>query len=240
MPTEATIPVGWDELEELQLHLAALTPAQWTPSEEVLLGGCFVCFERGGRGSGAAGDRGWTAAVTMRSSNVLCMSVVEGKAGAPYAPGFLTAREGNLLASAVNGLTRRPEVLLVNATGRDHPRRAGLALHIGWALDVPSVGVTDRPLVGRGEEPEQERGDRAPLELDGEQLGWWVRTRRSARPLVVSPGWRTDLETAWVVVMKAVRRARTPEPIRQARRLARTARARGVGSAGEGFSPDRS
>lgn len=240
MPTETTLPVEWNELEELQLHLAALSPEQWEPSVDMILAGCFVCFERGGRGSGAAGDRGWAGAVTMRGAKILDESVVSGEAGAPYVPGFMAARERKLLASALDSLSRRPDVLLVNATGRDHPRRADLALHLGWALEVASVGVTDRPLVGSGEEPGPERGDRAPLEADGQQLGWWVRTRRDARPLVVSPGWRTDLETAFEVLMRAVRRARTPEPIREARRLARTARARGVTSARQELKPPRS
>ena len=149
-----------------------------------------------------------------------------GEAGAPYGPGLLAAREGALLEATVRALPRLPDVLLVNATGRDHPRRAGLALHIGWVLDLPTVGVTNRPLVASGDHPAPRAGSRAPLRIDGEQVGWWVRTRTRAQPVAVSPGWRTGLDTVLEVVKMAGVLARTPEPIRQARRLARSARSR--------------
>ena len=73
-----------------------------------------------------------------------------GPAGGPYLPALLALREGPLLEQAVRALPIAPEVLVVNATGRDHPRRAGLALHLGAVLGVPTVGVTTRPLVAEG------------------------------------------------------------------------------------------
>src|SRR5439155_270280 len=76
-----------------------------------------------------------------------------GFGGAPSAPGLLALREGSMLAAAVEALEARPDVLLVDATGRDHPRRAGLALHLGAVLDVPTIGVTHRPLRATGPEP---------------------------------------------------------------------------------------
>jgi deoxyribonuclease V len=129
-----------------------------------------------------------------------------------------------VLEAAVRDLPR-PDVLLVDATGRDHPRRAGLALHLGAVLDIPTAGVTHRPLVARGEWPEARRGAWTPLILDGEAVGAWLRTSARARPLAVHAAWRTDVETAVEVVLAACGRHRTPEPLRHARRLARTARA---------------
>ncbi|MGH2953439.1 MAG: endonuclease V [Solirubrobacterales bacterium] len=152
-------------------------------------------------------------------------TVVRGKAGAPYEPGLLALREGRLLEAAVRALPGQPEVVIANATGRDHPRGAGLALHLGAALDLASVGVTDRPLLAEGTEPGPRRGATSPLLLDGAEVGRLLRTRVGVRPLVVHPGWRTDLGTAVSVVLAAIRRARTPEPLRQARREARRARA---------------
>ena len=213
-------------LEALQQELADLRPQPWKPSVGVTTGGCFVCFGRGGEGSGAADDRGWAAAVVMEWRRLVASSEIVSEAGASYLPGLLAAREGELLESAVRALPRLPDVLLVNATGRDHPRRAGLALHIGWVLDLPTVGVTHRPLVASGDQPAPKAGSRAPLWIDGEQVGWWLRTRSQARPVAVSPGWRTGLDTVLEVVKIAGARARTPEPIRQARRLARSARSR--------------
>ncbi len=180
-----------------------------------------MCFGRGGSGVGAAGDRGWAAAAVPATG---AEAVVEGVAGAPYRPGLLAAREGPLLDLAVRALARFPDVLLVNAVGRDHPRRAGLALHLGWVLDLPTVGVTHRPLVAVGDWPEDTAGATAPLVVDAEQVGAWVRTRPGARPLAVSAGWRTDVGTAVDVVLASVGRVRTPKPIRRARELARRAR----------------
>jgi deoxyribonuclease V len=92
-------------------------------------------------------------------------------------------------------------------------------------LDLPSVGVTDRPLLAEGAPVAPERGASSPLLLHGAQVARLLRTRAGARPLVVHPGWRTDLDTAAALVLAAVRRARTPEPLRRARREARQARA---------------
>ncbi|HEX2104241.1 MAG TPA: endonuclease V, partial [Solirubrobacteraceae bacterium] len=170
---------------------------------------------------GAAGDTGWAAAATTAGDR----AVVEGRAGAPYVPGLLALREGPLLEAAVRALEQRPDVLLVDATGRDHPRRAGLALHLGAVLDLPTVGVTHRPLAAAGAWPEAERGAHAPLVLDGETVGAWLRVAPRRRPLAVHAAWRTDVATAIEIVLRATGRARTPEPLRRARHAARLARA---------------
>ena len=211
------------ELIAHQRELAALRPALWTPMRDTAIGGCFMCFDRGGQGS--TGDGGWAAAVVVGvEGHTTAESVTVGMAGAPYGPGLLALREGPLLEAAVTGLGERPGVLLVNATGRDHPRRAGLALHLGGVLGVPTVGVTHRPLAADGPVPAGRRGGRTPLWIGDEQVGWWLRTRARARPVAVSPGWRIGLDESTDVVLLAAREARTPEPIRRARRLARTAR----------------
>jgi deoxyribonuclease V len=214
-------PATTAELVERQRRLARATPPHWTPGEGTLaVAGCFVCFPRGPSGPGAAGDRAWAAAVLGEDE-----AVVEGVAGAPYEPGLLALREGALLEAAVRGLRGRPDVLLVDATGRDHPRRAGLALQLGAVLDLSTVGVTHRPLLAAGEWPEDEPAARRPLVLGGELVGYWLRTRRGRRPLAVHAAWRTDADTAAEVVTRSTRGARTPEPLRRARRLARLARA---------------
>jgi deoxyribonuclease V len=136
---------------------------------------------------------------------------------------LLALREGPLLEAAVRALAEPFDVLLVNATGRDHPRRAGLAVHLGAVLELPTVGVTHRPLLATGAWPGDTRGSTAPLELDGELVGHWVRTRAGTRPLAVHAAWRTDPELATRLVLDQCR-TRTPEPLRQARRVARRAR----------------
>jgi deoxyribonuclease V len=218
------------ELVELQIDLAARRPPPWRPpAGRPLTAGCFVCFAPGVRGRGRAGEPAFAAAALMRANRGLVATVVViGEAGWPYQPGFLALREGPVLEAAVKALPQRPEVLIVNAGGRDHPRGAGVALHLGAALELPSVGVTDRPLLAEGPPPGAERGTTSPLMLDGSEVARSLRTRAGARPVVVHPGWRTDLDTAVAVTAKATRRARTPEPLRRARAAARAARAGGT------------
>jgi deoxyribonuclease V len=208
-----------EELIEEQRRLAALRPHPRRFDLGARVGGCFVCFERGESGPGSAGDRAWAAAVLRRDS-----AVVRGAAGAAYEPGLLALREGPLLEASVRALREPPDVLVVDATGRDHPRRAGVAVHLGAILDLPTVGVTHRPLAAEGEWPPDERGARSPLLIDGELVGYWLRTRAGTRPLAVHAAWRTHPDTAAEVVLAACR-VRTPEPLRRARQLAREARA---------------
>jgi deoxyribonuclease V len=162
--------------------------------------------------------------VVVAGRDVLAQRVTLGAAGATYVPGLLALRAGPLMEQAVRALPTLPEVLLVDATGRDHPRGAGLAIHLGAQLGLPTVGVTHRPLLAAGEWPADRRGATSPLTLDGVTVASWMRTRAGVRPLVVHPGWRTDLAAALEVVARTTARHRTPEPLRRARRLARRAR----------------
>jgi deoxyribonuclease V len=209
-----------EELRAAQAELARAAPTPRRIGPEALVGACFVCSIRGKRGAGEAGDPAWAAAALTDGR----IAVVEGRAGAPYGPGLLALREGPLLEAAVRALSQPPDVLIVDATGRDHPRRAGLALHLGAMLEVPSLGVTHRPLTASGDWPGDERGARTPLRIGNEIVGCWLRTRPGTRPLAVHAGWRVDVDTAAEIVL-AHSRWRTPEPLRLARRAARTARA---------------
>lgn len=221
-------PSSADELQELQRRLAGLAPAPWRPGPgELRVGGCWTCFPRGQTGPGAAGDPAWSAAALLAGNRVVARRVAPGATRAGYVPGLLALRLGPLLDQVVRLLPQPPDVLLVDGTGRDHPRGAGLALHLGAELDVPTVGVTHRPLIASGDWPPDVTGAESPLVLDNHVAAAWLRTRPGTRPLVVHPGWRTDLDTALDVVRRAAVR-RTPEPLRVARQAAREARA-GVG-----------
>jgi deoxyribonuclease V len=218
-------PVSADDLIREQQRLAALSPPLWRMGAEVDVGGCFVCFPRGYEGEGAAGDPAWVAAVVVRGGQPVAHVVIRTRAAAPYRRGLLALREGPALEEALRALPRVPDVLLVNASGRDHPRRAGLAVHLGARLDLPTVGVTDRPLVASGPWPGPDRGATSPLRVGDEVVAYWVRTQPGVRPVVAHAAWRTDPQTAVQVVLHTATVARTPEPLRLARRLARAARA---------------
>lgn len=160
-----------------------------------------------------------------QATDVEMQAVVADRVPAGYSPGFLALREGPILAQAVSRLAPAPDVLLVDATGLDHPRGAGLAVHLGAVVGLPTIGVTHRPLVAAGETPQLTRGQMAPLLLAGREVGHWVCTRSGARPVVAHAGWRTDpLTAARVVLLTSTPAARTPVPLQEARRVAREAR----------------
>ena len=215
----------------MQEALGRLAPPPWQPPgalHTLRIAGCFICFGRGEPRDG--GELGVAGAAVCRGRRVLAATAVHGSVGAAYVPFLLALREGPLLEAAVRALPRTPplipDVLVVNASGRDHPRRAGLAVHLGAVLDLPTVGLTNRPLVASGGWPPDERGATAPFYLDGTVVGHWLRTRAGAKPVAVHAAWRTDPESAVEVVLASIRRARTAEPLRRARTLARATRSR--------------
>lgn len=215
-----------EELTRVQLELAEAKPEPWRPAcaAELRVGGAFVCFERGRVGPGAHGDHAWAGAAVTQGQLLRAETVLEGSAGAPFLSGWLALREGPLLADVVRRLALLPEVLLVDATGRDHPRRAGLALQLGQVLDLPTIGVTRRPLIALGGLPGASAGCKAPLELDAELVGYVLRPTPSSQPIIVHAAWRTSPEVAAEVVMACLGGRRTPEPLRRARQAAREAR----------------
>src|SRR5712691_6863151 len=129
-----------------ELASAAWTP--WRPLGRFSVGACYACFSQAEPGRGQADDIGWAAAALGEETAATSAVSPEG-----YEAGMLALREGPLLEAAVRGLGELPDVLLVDATGRDHPRRAGLALQLGAVLDLPTVGLTDRPLLAHADEP---------------------------------------------------------------------------------------
>lgn len=214
-----------DELAREQERLAALAPERWEPPAggPLRVGACAAVFGRAG-----ADGAGWAAAIAMEGVEVVASAAHAAPIAAPFEPGLLALREGPLLEAVCRKLPLRPDVLLVAAAGRDHPRRAGLALHLGAVLEVPTVGVTDDPLAASGDDPGPEWAARATLELGGEGVGYRVRTRKGTKPIVAHAAWRTSPELAAEIALGATWLARWPEPLREARRLARELRDRGA------------
>ncbi len=227
-------PTTPEALLEEQRLLSERTPPAWRFDREVLIGGCFVCFAEDPEALAAGAEPAWAAAVTFEAGRRVAASLVEGATPARYEPGLLALRAGPLLAAAVASLSPAPDVLLVNATGRDHPRRAGLALHLGAVLDLPTVGVTDRPLLattGAPVDAPEVPAEAGSLRLDGVDVGALVQVGPGSRGVWVHAAWRTDVATAKAVVGSVTGPARTPVPLREARRIARSARAAAQGAA---------
>jgi len=228
-------PADLAALEREQHRIASLTPSPWRPGSGPLhAGGAFVAFARGQQGPGRAGDHAFVGAAATSDATEIARAVVEGSAPSPYRPGYLAAREGALLEAGLRSLLAlQPaiDVVLIDATGRDHPRRAGLALHLGALLDIPTIGVTHRPLLASGPEPAASAGSSTELVLNGELVGRWLRTQTGVKPVAVHAAWRTDASSAVEIVQRVTAGARTPEPLRLARMAAREARARSEAAA---------
>ena len=136
----------------------------------------------------------------------------------PYVPGLLSFREIPLLLRAFGKLTRRPDLILADAHGWAHPRRAGMACHLGLVLDTPTIGCAKSVLIGDYEMPRAERGSKSPLRDGKEQIGVALRSRTGVRPIFVSCGHRVSLRTAVHLVLACCDGYRIPKPQREADR----------------------
>ncbi len=144
----------------------------------------------------------------------------ERPAAFPYIPGLLSFRELPAILAALERLSAPPDLILCDGHGYAHPRRFGLACHLGVLSGIPTIGVAKRILVGRHDPVPDVRGAWRPL-LDGEEtIGAALRAREGVRPIYVSIGHRISLETAIAWVMRCLTRYRLPEPTRAAHRLA--------------------
>lgn len=153
------------------------------------------------------------------TGDVLEEHVATGPLRFPYVPGLLSFREAPTVLAALRRLRQRPDALLVDGHGLAHPRRFGIACHVGLLADLPSVGCAKSRLVGRHREPGLRRGARAALVHEGERIGTVLRTRDGVRPIFVSIGHRFDLPAAERLVLRCATGHRLPEPTRLADRL---------------------
>jgi len=179
------------------------------------IAGTDVGFERGGRITRAA-----VAVLSFPGLQLIDHAVVRRPTRFPYVPGLLSFREVPSLLAALARLRVRPQLILCDGQGIAHPRRCGLASHLGLACGIPTIGVAKTRLVGEHEEPPRSRGGWAPLVEAGETIGAVLRTRDDVKPLYVSVGHKVGLATAIRFVMACVTKYRLPETTRWAHRLA--------------------
>jgi deoxyribonuclease V len=140
----------------------------------------------------------------------------------PYIPGLLSFREGPAIIDALEKLAPKPDLLIFDGHGVAHPRRLGIASHIGLLVDIPSIGCGKSRLCGQHREPGRPRGSHVPLTDKGETIGAVLRTRVGIKPVFVSVGHGIDLETSIQYVLACCRGYRLPETTRQAHRIAAT------------------
>jgi deoxyribonuclease V len=164
----------------------------------------------------------WAAAAVLDFGSLqpLDYAVAETPVAFPYVPGLLAFREGPCVLEALQRLQVWPDLFIFDGHGLAHPRRIGLASHMGVILDHPSIGCAKSRLIGTHDQPGNVVGDWSPLCDKGEAIGAVVRSRPGVKPLYVSIGHRVDLDTAIDIVLRSLGKYRLPETTRHAHRLA--------------------
>ena len=208
----------------LQHRLRSKVVRLGRPRQVRHVAGTDVGFERGGGITRAA-----VAVLTFPGLELADYAVVRQPTRFPYVPGLLSFREIPALLAALARLSVQPDLLLCDGQGIAHPRRFGIASHLGVYCGMPAIGVAKSRLVGEHGAPMQRRGAWVPLRDRGETIGAVLRTKPHTQPVFVSIGHRISLPLAVRYVMACTTKFRLPETTRWAHRLA----------SGEGASKDR-
>jgi len=201
-----------EELVKIQQRVAKLVKQKDCFKRLERVAGCDISFARG--------DLAYAACVVLdyRTLEVQGERVKRVKVKFPYIPTFLAFRELDGMLKAVQGVDA--DVYMVGAQGLAHPRRAGLASHLGVVIDKPTLGVAKSRLVGEAKTPADRRGACTLLKDRGETVGAVVRSKENSKPVYVSVGHKLTLKTAIGIVLSTTRGYRLPEPIRAAHNLA--------------------
>jgi deoxyribonuclease V len=196
---------------EIQLELASQISRAGKVLNPKMIAGVDVSVNRFA-GTGTA------AVVVLRypEMEVVETGLVTEKVEFPYVPGLLTFREAPLILAAFEKLTMTPDLVIVDGQGIAHPRRIGLAAHIGLCIEIPTIGCAKSRLIGEYEEPANEKGSYAELMDNEEVIGAVVRTRVGVKPVYISIGHKIDLPSAIEWSLKCCRGYRLPEPTRLA------------------------
>lgn len=210
VPFETAADAAHAERIQDELRRRLVLPASPIPRPETVTG-LDISYAVGSR-------RAVAAAVTVSLDDLWVRetAVAEGAITFPYVPGLLAFREMPLLLEVLGKLKTRPEVVMCDGYGLAHPRRFGIACHLGVLLDLPTFGVGKTEFIGTYPEPGPRRGDWAPFHEDDEVLGNSVRTQTEVKPVYVSVGHRIALADATGLAVALSTHFRVPEPTRQA------------------------
>lgn len=206
------------ELIQHRLAQQLILKDKFTDERDIrLVAGGDVAYEKDGQMLVAA-----VVVLELKSFTVVEQVVCAGRVEFPYVPGFLSFREGPVLLMAIRRLKTEPHVFLFDGQGIAHPRRLGIASHLGVLLDRPAIGCAKSHLFGSYEEPGKQKGAFSLIrDRFGDAVGLVLRTKDNTRPVFVSPGHRVSVAMAGRIVLRCVSKYRLPEPIRQAHIRAR-------------------
>jgi deoxyribonuclease V len=206
----------------IQQRLAAMVRVRPPTTRIRLVAGVDASFSRDGTRCIAAAVV-WDVDVGSAVEQRLAIQPVR----FPYVPGLLSFREAPAIIAALRKLRCEPDAIMCDAHGLAHPRRFGLACHVGVLCRRPTIGCAKSVLVGEFTVPKPERGARTALRDRGERIGTVLRTRSRVKPIFVSVGHRVDLRTAERIVLACATGYRLPEPTRRADRVVAAFRALG-------------
>jgi deoxyribonuclease V len=209
-----TLPTSPTQAVELQKQLRQAVRIEPLPHEPRWIAGADISYQRFSKVAHAA-----FIVLDAKTLRPVATSHAVAEMPFPYIPGLLSFREIPPLLEAWEKLKFTPDVLVVDGQGIAHPRRLGIASHLGLILDIPTIGCGKSRLIGRFENPGDQPGNFAPLIDRGEVIGAVLRTKLKTNPIFVSPGHRVTLEDSLRILISCVRGYRIPEPTRQAHLL---------------------
>jgi len=205
----------WDlpykEAVETQNRLASQVRFTAMKKKPEIIAGLDCAFSRDGEKIFAA-----VVVIGLPGFEVIETVTASRKLSFPYIPGLLSFREAPVCIDAIEKLKVKPDVFIVDGQGFAHPRRFGIASHIGVLLDMPTVGCAKSRLIGEFDEPGKRKGNYSPLTDDGKVIGAVLRTRNSVKPVFVSVGHKCTLDDAIKIVLECTTKYRLPEPSRLA------------------------
>jgi deoxyribonuclease V len=199
------------EAVELRKSLAARVDVSRSLTSFEFVAGCDIAYHLADR-------RLFAAVVVVRAADraVVETRTVTLEATFPYIPGLLSFRELPALLTAFADLRHMPDAVMLDGQGIAHPRRFGIACHLGLWLDLPCIGCAKSRLIGDHGEPGLQAGDATPLTIGKSQVGVVLRSAAGAKPVYVSPGHKIDIESATAVVRATLSGYRHPTPTREA------------------------
>jgi deoxyribonuclease V len=209
--------LSYGEARQLQTELAGRVEFVPLRREPRLIAGLDCAFSKDGR-------RIFAVVIVLKATNSrrsfdfehVETATAEQETRFPYIPGLLSFREAPVCLEAVQKLGRQPDLFMIDGQGVAHPRRLGLAAHLGLFFDKPTIGCAKSRLIGTYDEPSLEKGARSLLYDGQEVIGAVVRTRSRVKPVFVSVGHKCTLEDAIRITLACAVRYRIPEPTRLA------------------------
>lgn len=215
---------NWDvtpkEAREIQTRLRPRIEQKAALHDYRFVAGADLSISPGGRSRGKAFYVACIVLWDRESRSIVETQTTNGELSFPYVPGLLSFREVPAILSTLKNLRATPNAIMCDGQGFAHPRRFGLACHLGVLLDMPTIGCAKSRLCGTHGPVDESRGEQVPLMDKQETIGAVVRTRDKVKPLYVSVGHRMDLQTAVKIVLACTAGFRLPEPTRHAHKLA--------------------